>query len=64
VTEIARLRAALGAAKGYMLNAKIDLQTGTPKRTTLATLEGGSKMVDEALAAPALQPAPHEEQDR
>ena len=47
--ENERLRKALDSACGYMLNAKIDLETGTKKRTTITTLEGGLKMVREAL---------------
>lgn len=57
VTSNARLIAAaptmleaLKAAKGYMLNAKIDLQTGTKKETTLATIEGGIKNLEAAIA--------------
>lgn len=37
----AELLAALKAAAGYMTNAAIDLQTGAPKRTALATINGG-----------------------
>jgi hypothetical protein len=44
---------ALKAAKGYMLNAKIDLETGTKKATTLTTLEGGLRMVEAAIAETA-----------
>ena len=44
------LLAALKAAKGYLLNAKIDLETGAPKRTAINTIDGGLKMVDAALA--------------
>lgn len=47
--EIERLRAGLAAAAGYMENARIDLDTGAPKRTALATLEGGLKHVRAAL---------------
>ena len=47
--EIARLRAAISAAQGYMINAVIDMQTGTKKMTTIATLEGGIKRTREAL---------------
>lgn len=47
--EIDRLRKALASAKGYLLNAKIDLQTGAPKRTAIMTIDGGLKMVDAAL---------------
>ena len=42
--------AELRATVGYMLNAKIDLETGAPKRTALATLEGGIKRARDALA--------------
>lgn len=44
------LLTALKAAKGYLLNAKIDLETGAPKRTALMTIEGGLRMIDAALA--------------
>lgn len=47
--EIARLRSAVSTAQGYMLNAAIDLQTGTKKATTLATLNGGIARMREAL---------------
>jgi hypothetical protein len=40
---------ALKAAKGYMLNAKIDLETNAPKRTAINTLNGGLDMVDAAI---------------
>lgn len=41
---------ALSACKGYMLNAVIDLETSTPKATTKNTLNGGIRMIDEAIA--------------
>lgn len=47
--ENTRLRAELSAANGYLLNAKIDLETGAPKRTALATIEGGLRRVRAAL---------------
>jgi hypothetical protein len=47
--EIDRLRAELGAATGYMLNAKIDLETGAPKRTAIATIEGGLRRARAAV---------------
>ncbi len=47
--EIARLREALSAACGYMRNAAIDLGTGAPKKTALATVEGGLKRAEAAL---------------
>lgn len=42
---------ALKAAEGYMLNAKIDIETGTKKETTLNTLNGGLKIIRAALQA-------------
>lgn len=48
--EVQRLHKALDAASGYMLNAKIDLETGCPKRTAITTIEGGLKMIRAALA--------------
>lgn len=44
-----KLREALKAAKGYALNAVIDLQTGTKKATALDTLNGGIKRIDATL---------------
>jgi hypothetical protein len=49
LNEIDRLRAELSAAIGYMTNAAIDLSTGAPKRTALATIEGGIKRAKAAL---------------
>lgn len=49
MAELARLRKALPACKGYLLNALIDLETGAPKTTAAATLRGGIRMVDDAL---------------
>jgi hypothetical protein len=46
----AQLVAALQAALGYMTNAAIDLQTGVPKRTAIATLNGGIAQINAALA--------------
>ena len=43
------LLTALKAAKGYMMNVMIDLETGTPKTTTLSTLKGGIKLVSTAI---------------
>lgn len=40
---------ALSAAHGYMLNAAIDLETGAPKKTALATINGGIAIVKAAL---------------
>lgn len=39
----------LGAASGYLLNAKIDLETGAPKRTALQTINGGLDLVRDLL---------------
>ena len=44
------LLAALKAARGYLTNAAIDLQTGVPKKTALATVEGGIGLVSAAIA--------------
>ena len=41
---------ALEAALGYMMNAKIDLETGTAKGTTIATLTGGISTTRATLA--------------
>jgi hypothetical protein len=43
----------LNAAEGYLLNAKIDLETQTPKRTALNTIEGGLQMLRADLTEPA-----------
>ena len=51
--EIERLRGELSAATGYMLNGKIDLETGASKRTAIATIEGGLRR---ARAAVLLSP--------
>jgi hypothetical protein len=40
---------ALKAAEGHLLNAKIDLETGTKKATTIATIEGGLRRIRTAL---------------
>lgn len=48
--ENKRLREALKGALGYLRNARIDLETGAPKRTAINTLGGGIAMVDTALA--------------
>jgi hypothetical protein len=39
--ENERLQKALSASVGYLMNAKIDLETGAPKRTAIRTIEGG-----------------------
>jgi len=43
------LLAALKAASGYLLNAKIDLETGAPKKTAIRTIDGGLKFVRAAI---------------
>lgn len=48
-SKIDELAEALHKAKGYLLNAKIDLETGAPKRTALATINGGLEMIDAVL---------------
>ena len=45
----AALEKALSATAGYLLNAKIDLETGAPKRTAIMTIDGGLAMVRAAL---------------
>ena len=40
---------ALGAAEGYLMNAKIDLETGCTKRVAIQTIEGGLKIVRAAI---------------
>jgi hypothetical protein len=40
---------AVEAACGYLLNAKIDLETGRTKATAIRTIEGGLKMLRDAL---------------
>lgn len=49
------LLAELEAMCGYLLNAKIDLETGCPKATAIRTIEGGLKRaraaIDRARAA-------------
>ncbi len=44
------LLAALNTAAGYLMNAKIDLETGAPKRTAINTIDGGLKVVRAAIA--------------
>lgn len=41
---------ALRSTTGYMRNAKIDLETGTRKQTTIDTLNGGLRMAEAALS--------------
>lgn len=47
---IRALEKALSASKGYLMNAKIDLETGATKRTAINTIEGGLKMIDTSLS--------------
>jgi hypothetical protein len=47
--EAERLRLALEAASGYLMNAKIDLETGKTKQSAIETIEGGLKVVRDAL---------------
>lgn len=46
----ARLEMALSASVGYLLNAKIDLETGCSKATAVKTIEGGIAKARAALA--------------
>jgi hypothetical protein len=48
--RVRALKTALSSAEGYLLNAAIDLETGAPKRTALATINGGLRLVREAQA--------------
>lgn len=50
VERVERAEKALAAAEGYLLNARIDLETGAPKRTAINTIDGGIKMVRAALS--------------
>lgn len=49
---VRELESGCKAACGYLLNAKIDLETGAPKRTAISTIEGGLKTVRAALSHP------------
>lgn len=49
VNERDELLAALKATSGYLINAKIDLETGASKRTAIQTIEGGLDVVRAAL---------------
>lgn len=44
MARIGVLEAALASAIGHLMNAKIDLETGCPKRTAIATIEGGIRL--------------------
>jgi hypothetical protein len=50
ISSAPELLAALKAASGYLLNAKIDLEAGAPKATAIKTIEGGLRVVREAIA--------------
>lgn len=60
LAEVTRQRdeavAALRAAEGFLFNAKIDLETGCPKRVAIGTIEGGIKRVRRALVIAGGQP--------
>lgn len=47
--ENERLREGLSCAKGYMLNAKFDLETGVKKADAVCTLDGGIRKIEKAL---------------
>lgn len=46
---IAELTRTIEACVGYMLNARIDLETGATKATAIRTIDGGIKMAHDAL---------------
>jgi seryl-tRNA synthetase len=47
--EIEALRKALSASVGYLMNAKIDLETGATKATAIRTIVGGIRVARAAL---------------
>jgi len=51
IARAEKAEAALSGSIGYMMNAAIDLETGAPKKTALATINGGIKMARAALAS-------------
>lgn len=53
--EIEGLVSELRAACGYMRNAAIDLDTGAPKRTALATINGGLRRLEAYLGQSSAQ---------
>jgi len=53
MAENGRLKEALKAAGGRVMNAKIDLQTGRTKAQACDTLEGCLRAIEEALKQPA-----------
>jgi len=48
--KLVEMEKALRGAKGYLVNAKIDLATGVKKSVASNTIEGGIKLIDAALA--------------
>lgn len=42
---------ALKCAKGYLINASIDLVSGAPKTTAMKTINGGVDLINAALKA-------------
>lgn len=46
----AEMLTALKAASGYLLNAAIDLETGATKATAINTINGGLKIIRDAIA--------------
>lgn len=48
MAERERMEASISAARGYLMNAKIDLETGAPKKTAIATIEGGLRRLEAA----------------
>jgi hypothetical protein len=47
--EVERLKVALRASHGYLMNALIDLDNDTPRKTAAQTLRGGIAVVSAAL---------------
>ncbi len=47
--ESERYYSILRQALGYLHNAKVDLETGCPKKTALNTLQGGINLIENAL---------------
>lgn len=62
--EIERLRGALEKTLGHLLNAQIDIETGTKKETTLATIKGGVLIARAALASSSADGSPVENHSR
>jgi hypothetical protein len=55
--EVEQLKNELSAMVGYLLNAKIDLETGCSKATAIGTIEGGIRRARAALSAQPGAPA-------